>query len=71
MRRRHRPPLSSVDHTTGQKPLMDLQDDGAAMKYLIRDRDSRYTAAFDAVFAGSGITIAKAGIRVPHNNAHR
>jgi hypothetical protein len=50
---------------------MDLQDDGAAMKYLIRDRDSRYTAAFDAVFAGSGITIAKAGIRVPHMNAHR
>ena len=49
--------------------VMDLHDAGAAMKYLIRDRDSRYTAAFDAVLTDSGITIAKTGIRVPRMNA--
>jgi putative transposase len=49
--------------------VMDLHDAGAAMKYLIRDRDSRYTAAFDAVLDDSGITIAKTGIRVPRMNA--
>jgi putative transposase len=39
------------------------------VKYLVRDRDSKYTAAFDAVFTGEGITIAKTGIRVPRMNA--
>jgi len=49
--------------------VMDLQDAGITMKYLIRDRDSRYTAAFDAVFADSGIAITKTGIRMPRMNA--
>jgi transposase InsO family protein len=48
--------------------VMDLQDT-TTVKYLIRDRDSRYTAAFDAVLADSGITITKTGIRVPRMNA--
>src|SRR5258706_892001 len=41
----------------------------ATVKYLVRDRDSKYTAAFDAVFEGEGITITKTGIRVPRMNA--
>ncbi|GAB3901856.1 integrase core domain-containing protein [Kibdelosporangium lantanae] len=50
--------------------IMDLQDAGATtVKYLIRDRDSKYTAAFDTVLADSGITIVKTGIRVPRMNA--
>jgi transposase InsO family protein len=49
--------------------VMDLQDAGAIMKYLIRNRDSRYTTAFDAVLADGGITIMKTGIRVPRMNA--
>ncbi|MCI2421418.1 integrase core domain-containing protein [Saccharopolyspora sp. K220] len=48
---------------------MDIQDTAATVKYLIRDRDSRYTAAFDAVLADSGIAITKTGIRVPRMNA--
>jgi putative transposase len=49
--------------------VMDLQDAGATVKYLIRDRDSRYTAAFDAVFHSEGVAIVKTGIRVPRMNA--
>jgi transposase InsO family protein len=49
--------------------VMDLQDPGMAAKYLVRDRDSRYTAAFDAVLTDSGITIVKTGVRVPRMNA--
>ncbi len=49
--------------------VMDLQDAGATMTYLIRGRDSRYTAAFDAVLADEGITITKTGIRIPRMNA--
>jgi putative transposase len=49
--------------------VMDLQDAGATVNYLMRDRDSRYTAAFDAVFEGEGIAITKTGVRVPRMNA--
>jgi putative transposase len=48
---------------------MDLQDAGATVRYLVRDRDGRYTAAFDAVFHSEGIAIVKTGIRVPRMNA--
>jgi putative transposase len=49
--------------------VMDLHDTGTTVKYLIRDRDSRYTATFDAVFASEGVAIVKTGIRVPRMNA--
>jgi putative transposase len=49
--------------------VMDLQDAHATVTYLIRDRDSRYTAAFDAVLADSGITTITTGIRLPRMNA--
>jgi transposase InsO family protein len=48
---------------------MDLQDTGATVKHLIRDCDSTYTAAFDAVFEDEGIAIVKTSIRVPRMNA--
>ena len=48
---------------------MNLQDTGATVKYLIRDRDSKYTTAFDAVFDNEGITVVKTGIKVPRMNA--
>ena len=35
------------------------------VKYLIRDRDSKYTRAFDAVFRSEGIGIVTTGIRIP------
>jgi len=49
--------------------VMDLQDAGATVTQMIRDRDSRYTAAFDAVLADEGITVVKTGIRMPRMNA--
>jgi putative transposase len=49
--------------------VMDLHDAGIAATYLVRDRDSRYTAAFDAVLADSNITTVKTGIRVPRMNS--
>jgi transposase InsO family protein len=49
--------------------VMDLHDAHATATSLIRDRDSKYTAAFDAVLADSGITTITTGIRVPRMNA--
>jgi putative transposase len=49
--------------------VMDLQDSGATVRYLIRDRDSKFTRAFDAVFEAEGIEIVTTAIRVPRMNS--
>jgi putative transposase len=48
---------------------MDLQDAGVTVKYVIRDRDSRYTRGFDAVFEDEGFAIVKTGIQISRMNA--
>lgn len=48
---------------------MDLRDADATVKYLIRDRDSKYTRAFDSVFQTERIQIIRTGIRVPRMNS--
>src|SRR5258705_4249089 len=62
-------PTASWTTQLARNLVMDLQDAGATVKYLIRDRDSRYTPAFDAVFRNDGVAIVKTGIRVPRMNA--
>ncbi|GAA3476208.1 integrase core domain-containing protein [Streptomyces yanii] len=48
---------------------MDLQDAGSQARFLIRDRDSRFTKAFDAVLAGAGLEVVTSGVRVPRMNS--
>ncbi|MFG1710472.1 hypothetical protein ACFLIM_45630 [Nonomuraea sp. M3C6] len=46
-----------------------LQDVGSTAKFLVRDRDGKFSAAFDAVLADAGIRIIKSGVRMPRMNS--
>ncbi|MGX4695480.1 integrase core domain-containing protein [Streptomyces sp. JNUCC 63] len=50
--------------------MADLGDRASGFRYLLRDRDSRYTQAFDAVFTADGIEILKSAPQTPRMNAH-
>src|SRR6266487_1583311 len=49
--------------------LMDLGDQAHRAKFLIRDRGSNFTAAFDAVLADAGIRTVLCNVRTPRMNA--
>ena len=49
--------LHPTGEWTGQQArnlIMDLGEQAHRVKFMIRDRGSNYTAAFDAVLAGAG-----------------
>jgi len=48
---------------------MDLGDQVHLVKFMIRDRGSNFTTAFDAVLAGAGIRTMLCNVRTPRMNA--
>jgi len=49
--------------------VMDLEDAGCQVKYLIRDRDGKYPDMFNAILADARIAVVLSGVQVPRMNA--
>jgi putative transposase len=49
--------------------LMNLEGQADDVKFLIRDRDTKFTAGFDAVFTAIGVRIVKSPVQAPRANA--
>ena len=50
--------------------LMQLDDGDARPRFLIRDRDSKFTHEFDEIFHSEGIRVIKAPVRAPKARTH-
>jgi putative transposase len=49
--------------------LMDFGERAGRFKFLIRDRDSKFTAAFDDIFSGNGTRVIRIPVRSPRANS--
>ena len=74
-RRLHLTPATA--HPTGQWAVQQarefttaLADRGGRIRFLLRDRDTKYTSSFDAVFTAENTDILLGAPRAPKMNAH-
>jgi transposase InsO family protein len=62
-------PTASWVAQVARNLVMDLEDAGSKARYLIRDRDAKFPALFDAVLADAGVKVVLSGVRTPRMNS--
>lgn len=50
--------------------LIDLDDRGKRVRFLIHDRDTKFSRAFDGIVQSEGISIIRTPVRAPNANAY-
>ena len=50
--------------------VMTLAGQEQPVRFLVRDRDSKFTRSFDEVFRSEGIRVIRTPVRVPQAKAH-
>jgi transposase InsO family protein len=62
-------PTSNWVTQAARNLVMDLEEAGATVRYLIRDRDAKYPVLFDQILADAGIQGVLTGVRMPRMNS--
>ena len=62
-------PTASWVTQAAKNLVMDLEDAGCRARFLIRDRDGKFPALFDAVLNDAGIEVVLSGVRMPRMNS--
>ena len=62
-------PTASWVAQAARNLVMDLEDADCRARFLIRDRDGKFPALFDAILVDAGIDVVLSGVRMPRMNS--